>query len=111
MNVLLEFCPDPGQLYVETPFGRALNPLAVATARVMAESEADRIEKDPAQIDLVIRFRDVESILGLLRRPDADIVGLLLENLVQLTGHVGHLFKLGAIGTDIQLSLDLPKAA
>jgi len=111
MNVLLRFCPDPGQLYVDTPFGRALNRLAVVDTRVMAESEADRIEQDPAQVDLVIRFRDVESILGLLRRPDADIVGLLLENLVQLTGHVGHLFKLGAIGTDIQLSLDLPKAA
>jgi len=111
MNVLMKFCPDPGKLHVDTPFGEALNPLAVVTTEVMNESEADRIEKDPKQVDLVIRFKDVESILGLLQRTDVDIVGLLLENLVQLTGHVGHLFKLGAIGTDIQLSLDLPKAA
>ncbi len=111
MNVLMKFCPEPGKLYVGTPFGEALNPLAVVSTEVMNESEADKIEKDPRQVDLVIRFKDVESILGLLQRPNADIVGLLLENLVQLTGHVGHLFKLGAIGTDIQLSLDLPKAA
>lgn len=111
MNVLLKFCPDPDKLYRDTPFGKALNPLAVVSTQVMDETAADRIEQDPRQVDLVIRFRDVESILGLLSRPDADIVGLLLENLVRLTGHVGHLFKLGAIGTDIQLALNLPKAA
>lgn len=109
MNVLLKFCPKPEQLYMETPFGSALNSLAVVSTEVLDEAAADRIEQDASQVDLVIRFKDVESILGLLGRQGVDIVGLLLENLVQLTGHVGHLFKLGAIATDIQLSLNLPK--
>ncbi|WFP49274.1 hypothetical protein PL263_14340 [Methylomonas sp. EFPC3] len=111
MNVLLKFCPNPDALYIDTPFGRALNSLALVATEVLDENQADRIENDPSQVDLVVRFKDVQSIIGLLGRSGVDIVGLLLENLVQLTGHVGHLFKLGAIATDIQLSLDIPKAA
>lgn len=108
MNVLLRFCPDPDALYIDTPFGRALNSLAIVDTQVLNESEAEQIENDPSQVDLVVRFKDVQAIIGLLGRPGVDIVGLLLENLVQLTGHVGHLFKLGAIASAIQLSLDLP---
>lgn len=111
MNVLLKFCPEPDKLYIDTPFGKALNSLAVVATEVMNESKADRLQHEPGQVDLLIRFKDVESIVGLLGRQGVDIVGLLLENLVQMTGHVGHLFKLGAIATDVQLSLDLPKAA
>jgi hypothetical protein len=111
MNVLLRFCPNPDALYIKTPFGQALNSLALVDTQVLTESRADQIENDPLEVDLVVRFKDVQSIIGLLGRSGVDIVGLLLENLVQLTGHVGHLFKLGAIATDIQLSLDLPKAA
>ena len=111
MNVLMRFCPDPEKLYLDTPLGKVLDPLAVVSTQTLKESEADQIEQDPRQVDLVIRFKDVESIVNLLGQPGIDIVGLLLENVVQLTGHVGHLFKLGAIATDIQLSLDLPKAA
>jgi hypothetical protein len=111
MNVLLRFCPKPDKLYCETPFGKALDPLAVVTSEVLNEKEADRLEKDLSGVDLVVRFRDVQSIVGLLGRKEADIVGLLLENVVQLTGNTGHLFKLGAIGTDIELALGLHKAA
>jgi hypothetical protein len=111
MNVLLRFCPNPDKLYRETPFGRALDPLAVVTTDVLDEKEADRLEQELNRVDLVIRFRDVPSILGLLGRQEVDIVGLLLENVVQLTGNTGHLFKLGAIGTDIELALGLHKAA
>lgn len=111
MNVLLRFCPNPESLYMKTPFGQALNSLALVDTQVLTEDQADQIENDPSQVDLVVRFKDVPSIIGLLGRSGVDIVGLLLENLVHLTGHVGHLFKLGAIATDIQLSLDLPKAA
>lgn len=109
MNVLLRFCPNPDDLYLDTPFGRALNSLAIVDTQVLDEAQAERIENDPSQVDLVVRFKDVQAIVGLLGRSGVDIVGLLLENLVQLTGHVGHLFKLGAIATDIQLSLDLPQ--
>lgn len=111
MNVLLRFCPNPEALYLKTPFGTALNSLALVDCQVLDENQADRIENDPSKVDLVVKFKDVQSIIGLLGRGGVDIVGLLLENLVQLTGHVGHLFKLGAIATDIQLSLDIPKAA
>lgn len=111
MNVLLCFCPEPDKLYLKTPFGEALNPLAVAETRALDEAEADRLEQDPSQVDLVVHFKDIQSIIGLAGRSGVDIVGLLLENLVQLTGHVGHLFKLGAIATDIQLNLNLPQAA
>jgi hypothetical protein len=109
MNVWLRFCPNPDALFRDTPFGRALDPLAVIATDVLNEKEADKVENDPAQVDLVIRFKDVNSIVGLIGRPSVDIVGLLLENTVQLTGNVGHLFKLGALAKSVELALDLPK--
>ncbi|MFQ5586209.1 MAG: hypothetical protein ACE5GF_05230 [Thermodesulfobacteriota bacterium] len=109
MNVLLRFCPEPDRLFVTTPFGRCLDPLSVVAAETLTEEEAARVERDPAKVDLVIRFKDVKSIKGLLKQPDVDMVGLLLDNLVQLTGNVGHLFKLGAIAANVEQALDLPK--
>ncbi|MDH5258081.1 MAG: hypothetical protein OEX07_08725, partial [Gammaproteobacteria bacterium] len=109
LNVYLKFCDNPDNLFVNTPFGNCLNPLAVVTSEALSEEEADDIEKDPNKVDLVIRFKDMSEILKLAGRPDADMVGLLLENIVQLTGNVGHLFKLGALAKEIELALDLPK--
>ncbi|MFQ5328493.1 MAG: hypothetical protein ACE5D4_00705 [Thermodesulfobacteriota bacterium] len=109
MNVLLQFCPEPDKLFITTHFGRCLNPTSVVAAKALTESEAARIEKDPDQVDLVIRFKDVQSIKGLLKQPDVDMAGLLLENLVQLTGNLGHLFKFGAIAANVEQTLDLPK--
>jgi len=106
MNVYLQFCPDPENLYVDTPLGRCFNSLAVIKTDVLSEEEADKLETDPNQVDLVIRFRDINSILNLIGKEDIDIVGLLLENVVQLRGNVGHLFKLGNIATDIELLLE-----
>lgn len=111
MNVLLRFCPKPDKLYWTFLWFRFLRPKRVVDTEVMSEEKADRIQQDPRQVDLVIRFRDVDATLGLLRRPDVDIVDLLLENAVQITGHVGHLFKLGAIAKNVELALDLPKLA
>ncbi|MFY9270350.1 MAG: hypothetical protein WAO55_11460 [Candidatus Manganitrophaceae bacterium] len=110
MNVWLRFCPKPEALFKQSFFGRILDPLAVVVAEALDESEAERIEKDPSRVDLVIRFKDVASIIGLVGRPSVDIVGLLLENTVQLTGNVGHLFKLGALAKNVESALDLPKA-
>jgi len=107
MNVYLSFCPEPDELFVESVFGRCLNSLAVVKTEVLNESEADKIEKDPDLVDLVIRFKDLDSIIGLIGRDEIDIVGLLLENVVQLTGNVGHLFKLGAIAREIEIELGL----
>jgi hypothetical protein len=109
MNVLLKFCPEPDKLFVTTPFGRCLAPLSVVYTETLTEEEAKRIESDPAQVDLVIRFKDVKAIKGMLKQPDVDMAGLLLENLVQLTGNVGQLFKLGAIAANVEQALDLPK--
>lgn len=105
MNVLLRFCPEPETLFSITPRGKRFNPQAVVITEVLTKKAAERIETDPDKVDLVIRFKDVKSILGLLRHPDVDIVQLLLENLVQITGNFGHMFKLGAIGKNAQLAV------
>lgn len=109
MNVWLRFCPDPGDLYIDTPFGRSINSLKVVEADVVDEKEAAKLERNPDKVDLVIRFKDIDSIVGLIGRENVDIVGLLLENVVQLTGNVGHLFKLGAIAKNIEIELGLVK--
>jgi hypothetical protein len=109
MNVLLKFCPQPGKLYKETPLGTFLDPLSVVITETFNEKQADRIEKDPDQVDLVIRFKDVESIKGLLKQPDVDMASMLLDNIVQITGNLGHLFKLGAIAQNVKRKVDLPK--
>lgn len=103
MNVLLEFCPEPDELFCDMPWGRSLAPLSVVRTRALDEGEAERMERE---VDLVIRFKDAETILGLIGQQNVDIVGLLLRNLVQLTGNVGHLFKLGAISADVQRLLE-----
>lgn len=109
MNVWLRFCPDPDDIVVETPFGQSINSLKVVETDVVDERKADRLEKNPDKVDLVIRFKDIDSIVSLIGREEVDIVGLLLENVVQLTGNVGHLFKLGAIAKNIELELGLVK--
>lgn len=111
MNVLLRFCPDPDKLFRRVLWFNLLDPKAVADTEVLTEEEADRIQQDPGRVDLVIRFPDVDATLDLVRSADVDIVDLLLENAVQITGHVGHLFKLGAIAKNIELALDLPRLA
>ncbi len=108
MNVWLRFCPDPQALFRDSGSGPRLNPLALVSTETLSEEKADRIEKDPDKVDLILRFKDVESILGLIGRADVDAVGLLLENLIQITGNFGHLFKFGAIGKNAELLLDLP---
>ncbi len=105
MNVWLRFCPKPEALFKEA----TLVPLAVIATEALSEEEADRLEKDPDRVDLVIRFKDVRSILGLIGRSEIDMTGLLLENVVQMSGNVGHLFKIGAIAKNIELSLGLGK--
>ena len=105
MNVLIKFCPDPGALFIDTPFGRRLNPVAIVTTEALSETEADRIERDPNEVDLVIRFKDTQAILGLTERPNVDVAQLLIENLVQITGNFGHMFKFGAIGMNVQKAM------
>ncbi|MCP5251655.1 MAG: hypothetical protein H6939_08055 [Burkholderiales bacterium] len=105
LNVLIRFCPNPSELYLDTPLGKRFNPCAVVDTKVLSETEANRIEQNPDKVDLVIRFRDAQAILSLAQRPDADVVQLLLENLVQISGNFGHMFKFGAIGKHVQAVL------
>ena len=105
MNVLIQFCPNPSALYINTPLGQRFNPTAIVETKALSEAQADQIEFDPDKVDLVIRFKDTQAILGLAERPDADVVQLLLENLVQITGNFGHMFKFGAIGKNVQQAL------
>ena len=102
MNVLIRFCPNTDALYIDTPLGKRFNPCAIVETEVLSEEEADQIEQNPDKVDLVIRFKDAKSILDLAERPDADVVQLLLQNLVQITGNFGHMFKFGAIGKNVQ---------
>ena len=102
MNVLIRFCPNTDALYIDTPLGKRFNPCAIVETEVLSEEEADQIEQNPDKVDLVIRFKDAKSILDLAERPDADVVQLLLQNLVQINGNFGHMFKFGAIGKNVQ---------
>ena len=105
MNVLIKFCPDPGALFIDTPFGKQLNPVEIVKTEALSEVEADRVEHDPNEVDLVIRFKDTRAILGLAGRPNVDVAQLLIENLVQITGNFGHMFKFGAIGMNVQVAM------
>ncbi|MCF6282081.1 MAG: hypothetical protein L3J28_07700 [Candidatus Polarisedimenticolaceae bacterium] len=111
MNVWLRFCSEPDELFVDTPFGRTINSLKVVETEVVDEDEAATLAQDPNSVDLVISFKDIEAIIGLVGREEVDIIGLLLENVVQLTGNTGHLFKLGAIAKNIEIELGLTDAA
>lgn len=102
LNVCFRFCPD-GAAVLRAVAHDTLPPVeALIETRALREEKADAWERDPAKVDLVIRFRDIPSVLALVGRPQVDVVGLLLQNTVQLTGNVGYLFKLGAIGKAIQ---------
>ena len=101
MNVYIRFCPDINKLFNNG----VLNPCAIVATEVLDEDSADQIEKDPDKVDLIIRFKDVKAILGLIEQPDTDVVQLLLENQVQLTGNFGHMFKFGAIGESAQQAI------
>lgn len=105
MNVWIRFCPDPDELYKDTIAGRRFNPKAIVTTKTLSEEEAELVEHDSEKSDLIIRFKDSKAILGLAKRPDADVVQLLLENLVQISGNFGHMFKFGAIGKSAQMML------
>jgi hypothetical protein len=115
MNVYLRFCPDRKSLFKKgllgsirkALFGTALDTSAVVSTDVLKEEEAERLQKDPEKVDLVISFRDATTIIGLVGRPNLDMGGLLVENVVQMKGNVGHLFKFGAIAKNVEMALAL----
>ncbi len=101
MNVLLEFCPDPQDLYI----GDMLNPAAVVKTRALSNPEAEALQNKAFGVDLVFQFKDISAVLGLLKGGSVDLVGLLLQNQVRFTGNTGHLFKFGNIGASMQAAV------
>ncbi len=103
MNVYFCFCPKPQELLIGDG---VLNPDAVIDVKTMDEAQADKLEKDPDKVDLVLRFKDAETIKDLLGSGGSvDVASLMIENLVQISGNSGHIFKLGAIAKNVELSL------
>ena len=78
----------------------------VAT-KTLSEAEADQYENDPDRVDLVLRFKDIASIYGLLQSQSLDMVDLMFKNLLQINGNQNHMYKLGAITRNLQLALGL----
>lgn len=110
MNVMLKFCPEPEKLFKNSFFGgRILNPDAIVFTEVLTEEAANVIENDPNKVDVVIYFKDVQTIMGLVGKPDADLVNMLLGNLVHIKGNVGHIFKFGSIAANLKSILQPSK--
>ncbi len=108
MNVWLRFCPDPTQLFSGHGGKRELDQKAVVHAEQLTEEEAAAICDDRSKVDLIIEFRDIDAIVGIVKAGSADIVSLLLANLVQMRGNLGHMFKVGAIAKNVEIAMDLP---
>lgn len=110
MNVMLKFCPEPERLFKHSIFGsRIPNPDAIVSTEVLTEEAANVIENDPNKVDVVIYFKDVQTIMGLVGKPDMDLVNMLLGNLVHIKGNVGHIFKFGSIAANLKSILQPSK--
>jgi hypothetical protein len=79
----------------------------LVSARTLSEAEADEYENDPDRVDLVLRFKDIPSIYGLLQSQSLDMVDLMFKNLLRIYGNQNHMYKLGAISRNLQLALGL----
>ena len=79
----------------------------LVSTKVLSEQDADKYENDPDQVDLVLRFKDIPSIYGLLQSQDLNMVELMFKNLLQINGNQNHMYKLGAIAKNLQLELGL----
>ncbi len=103
MNVLLEFCPNPASL----PSGTAPPASSVVRARAVSMQEAEILKTTPFAIDLLMQFRDLSAIFGLIGTANLDMVSLMLQNKVQMKGNTGHLFKLGAISQSLEAAVGI----
>ena len=88
-------------------FYSILRSINLVSTKTLNEKEADKYENDPDRVDLVLRFKDIPSIYGLLQSQDLDMVDLMFKNLLQIYGNQNHMFKLGAITRNLQLALGL----
>ena len=88
-------------------FYSVLQSLDLVSTKTLSEKEADQYENDPERVDLVLRFKDIASIYGLLQSQNLDMVDLMFKNLLQIYGNQNHMYKLGAISRNVQLALGL----
>ena len=88
-------------------FYSVLKSTDLVSTKVLSEQEADKYENDPDRVDLVLRFKDIPSIYGLLQSNDLNMVELMFKNLLQIYGNQNHMYKLGAIAKNLQLTLGL----
>ena len=79
----------------------------LVSTKVLSEQDADDYENNPDRVDLVLRFKDIPSIYGLLQSNDLNMVELMFKNLLQIYGNQNHMYKLGAITRNLQLALGL----
>ena len=79
----------------------------LVSTKTLSEAEADQYENDPDRVDLVLRFKDIPSIYGLLQSQSLDMVDLMFKNLLQIYGNQNHMYKLGAITRNLQQALGL----
>jgi hypothetical protein len=84
-----------------------LRSITLVSTKTLNEKQADEYENDPNRVDLVLRFKDIPSIYGLLQSQDLDMVDLMFKNLLQIYGNQNHMYKLGAITRNLQLALGL----
>jgi hypothetical protein len=77
----------------------------LVSTKTLSEAEADQYENDPDRVDLVLRFKDISSIYGLLQSQSLNMVDLMFTNLLQIYGNQNHMYKLGAITRNLQLAL------
>lgn len=100
MNVFLRFCPYPEEVIKKDQHGKEdLQGTKIVVAEALSESEALQRE---IQADLVLYFRDVNAMIGLVTSGGVDLTQMLLDNVVHIKGNTGHLFKLGAIASNLQ---------
>ncbi len=79
----------------------------LVSTKTLSEKKADKYENDSDSVDLVLRFKDIPTIYGLLQSQNLDIVDLMFKNLLQIYGNQNHLYKLGSITKNLQLALGL----
>jgi hypothetical protein len=77
----------------------------LVSTKTLSEAEADQYENAPDRVDLVLRFKDIPSLYGLLQSQNLDMVDLMFKNLLQIYGNQNHMYKLGAITKNLQLAL------
>ena len=85
-------------------FYSVLKSMNLVSTKTLSEKKADRYENDPDRVDLVLRFKDIPSIYGLLQSKNLDMVNMMFKNLLQIYGNQNHMYKLGSITRNLQLA-------